>query len=77
MRFCFHWTLSLALLALCLGNLHAADGNPAFTSEAEAGPDYAMQGEYEGKIGEEKFGLVITYHATKLRHKTSYKGNIS
>src|SRR5438874_11928155 len=42
------WHL-LAWLTICLlfgGLLIAADGKPAFTNPAEAGPDFPFQGEY-------------------------------
>jgi hypothetical protein len=34
-------------------------GGEAFTDPAKAGPDFAVQGEYEGSIGDRKFGLQL------------------
>tara|TARA_R110002072_G_scaffold173600_2_gene328329 strand:+ start:112628 stop:113590 length:963 start_codon:yes stop_codon:yes gene_type:complete len=34
-------------------------GGEAFTDPAKAGPDFAVQGEYEGAIGDKKFGLQL------------------
>ncbi|NQV26968.1 MAG: DUF1080 domain-containing protein, partial [Rhodopirellula sp.] len=34
-------------------------GGEAFTDSAKAGPDFAVQGEYEGTIGDQKFGLQV------------------
>ncbi len=51
----------LVWLALCclMGGLLAADTNPAFTNPAEAGPDFAFQGEYVGSIGEFRWGAQV------------------
>jgi hypothetical protein len=34
-------------------------GGEAFTDPAKAGPDFAVQGEYEGAIGDQKIGLQV------------------
>ena len=34
-------------------------GGEAFTDPAKAGPDFAVQGEYEGAIGDKKFGIQL------------------
>jgi len=53
------------LLPLCLtacllcGSLLADDKNPAFTNPAEAGPDFAFQGEYLGNVGDQKWGAQL------------------
>jgi hypothetical protein len=37
----------------------AADDNPAFTNPAEAGPDFALQGEYLGDLGDDTWGAQV------------------
>jgi 3-keto-disaccharide hydrolase len=55
-KFC----VSLAVLLLVVGRLSAADDkNPAYTNAAEAGPDFAFQGEYLGSLGEHKWGVQV------------------
>jgi Domain of Unknown Function (DUF1080) len=49
----------LAVCVLFGGMLMAADQNPAFTSAAEAGPDFAFQGEYVGDVGSHKWGVQV------------------
>jgi hypothetical protein len=46
--------LSLLALLLVTGLVHAADKNPAYTDPREAGPDFAIQGEYRGQLGSEQ-----------------------
>lgn len=43
-----HWLALAALYSLLCGLLVAADQNPAYTNAKEAGPDFAVQGEYLG-----------------------------
>jgi 3-keto-disaccharide hydrolase len=48
--------------AVCLlfgGLLLAADQNPAFTNVKEAGPDFAVQGEYLGAAGDHTWGVQV------------------
>jgi hypothetical protein len=48
------------LVLFCvMGGLLAADTNPAFTNPAEAGPDFAFQGEYVGNVGDRQWGAQI------------------
>src|SRR6185369_5160803 len=49
----------MMLCLLCGGLLLAADGKPAFTNPADAGPDFATQGEYSGTLGEHKWGVQV------------------
>lgn len=55
-------SLSLACLCLTLlfaAPLRAADDNPAFTNAKEAGPDFAVQGEYLGTAGDDTWGVQV------------------
>ena len=55
-------TRLLTWITFCLlggSLLLAADTNPAYTSPAEAGPDFAVQGEYAGTVGEHKWGAQV------------------
>ncbi len=49
------------ILSLCISTGCFAAGDPAITSVSEAGPEYALQGEYVGKVGSEgkTFGAQI------------------
>jgi len=51
--------LAAALWSLCFGLATAADTNPAFTSAAEAGPDFPFQGEYVGDTASQKWGVQV------------------
>lgn len=47
-------------LALLIASpLRAADDNPAFTNAKEAGPDFAVQGEYLGTAGDHTWGAQV------------------
>lgn len=43
-----HWLALATLYSLLCGLLVAADQNPAYTNAKDAGPDFAVQGEYLG-----------------------------
>jgi hypothetical protein len=48
--------LVLGLVAICW----AGEGDKqAFTDPAKAGPDFAIQGEYEGKVGDKAYGAQV------------------
>jgi len=52
--------LSWAAICCCFaGLLLAADTNPVFTNPAEAGPDFSLQGEYLGNVGDHKWGVQV------------------
>ncbi len=50
------WVL---ICSLCAGLLWAADGKPAFTNPAEAGPDFTFQGEYLGTVHDQTWGVQV------------------
>jgi len=54
-----HALLWLVICTLMGGLLLAADTNPAFTNPAEAGPDFAFQGEYVGNVGDHRWGVQV------------------
>jgi hypothetical protein len=49
----------LSLAVLIAAPLRAADDNPAFTNAKEAGPDFAVQGEYLGTAGDHTWGAQV------------------
>jgi hypothetical protein len=44
---------------LVVGMACAADNNPAYTDPKQAGPDFAVQGEYRGQLGEGEWGAQV------------------
>ncbi len=48
-----------SLLLLVVGMACAADNNPAYTDPKQAGPDFAVQGEYRGQLGEGEWGAQV------------------
>jgi hypothetical protein len=63
-----HWTLPLASLFLLAAVARAADEPPktAAITAAEAGPDYALQGEYSGEIEADGETLTIAAQVIAL-----------
>lgn len=53
MRFSIHQFVHTALLMAMPIAIHAADKSDTFINAADAGPDFKIQGEYEGRIGKE------------------------
>jgi hypothetical protein len=53
-----HWLL-IAGIAFGGNWLPAADTNPAFTNATDAGPDFAIQGEYVGEVGNHRWGAQV------------------
>jgi hypothetical protein len=75
MRICLA-TLATTLL-LCGGlSLYAADGNPAYTNPAEAGPDFEFQGEYLGKVGDKLAGAQIIALGDGKFEGVGYEGGL-
>ncbi len=58
----------------------AADKNAAYTDPAKAGPDFAIQGEYQGAVktdeGERKFGVQIVALGEGKFHGAGYPGGL-
>jgi hypothetical protein len=48
-----------SLLLLMVTMACAADNNPAYTDPKQAGPDFAVQGEYRGQLGEGEWGAQV------------------
>jgi 3-keto-disaccharide hydrolase len=57
MRMQFSLLVGIALIVT--GGLRAADDNPAYTNAKDAGPDFAIQGEYLGTAGDHTWGAQV------------------
>ena len=57
MRSTFYRMAAVGLLVVSA--VHGADNNPAFTNAKEAGPDFAIQGEYAGAAGDHQWGAQV------------------
>jgi Domain of Unknown Function (DUF1080) len=60
----------------CGGLLAAADANPAFTSAAEAGPDFAFQGEYAGTADQQAWGVQVVALGGGKFDVVGYRGGL-
>jgi hypothetical protein len=67
---------AIAVGCLLAGRAFAADDNPAYTSVAEAGPDYAVQGEYVGEAGEHKWGAQVIALGDGKFELVGYQGGL-
>jgi len=69
--------LCVAICAICVRPLPAADDkNPAFTNPAEAGPDFAFQGEYRGDLGEHAWGVQVVALGEGKFDVVGYQGGL-
>src|SRR5687768_10045162 len=50
---------TFALLMAAASLAAADDKNPAYTDAKQAGPDFAVQGEYRGQLGEDEWGAQV------------------
>jgi hypothetical protein len=71
-----HWIALATLYSLLCGLLVAADQNPAFTNAKEAGPDFAVQGEYLGGEGEHQWGAQVIALGDGKFDVVGYKGGL-
>jgi hypothetical protein len=67
---------TVAVGFLVAGQVLAADDNPAFTNVAEAGPDYAVQGEYVGEAGDHKWGAQVIALGDGKFELVGYEGGL-
>lgn len=72
------FTFILAFLAplTLAAAVFAADGNPAYTSAKEAGPDFEIQGEYAGKGGDDAWGAQVIALGDGKFDLVGYKGGL-
>jgi hypothetical protein len=72
------WKLScwIVLCLFCGSLLLAADGKPAFTNAADAGPDFALQGEYAGMVGDQKWGVQVVALGEGKFDVVGYRGGL-
>jgi hypothetical protein len=69
-------TVWVSLCLLAGGLLAAADQNPAYTNPAEAGPDFAMQGEYLGGEGDHRWGAQVVALGDGKFDVVGYRGGL-
>ncbi|MDX1946344.1 MAG: DUF1080 domain-containing protein [Pirellulaceae bacterium] len=67
---------ALSLVCCFASSAIAADGKAAFTSAAEAGSDFDVQGEYVGSAGEEKWGAQVIAKGDGKFDVVGYKGGL-
>jgi hypothetical protein len=70
------WLLSLSLLVGLIVCTSACAADPAFTNPQEAGPDFAVQGEYVGEAGSDKWGAQVFALGDGKFSLVGYKGGL-
>lgn len=66
------WVVSGLLIA----SLHGQEKNPAFTNPADAGPDFAYQGEYVGDVGGHRWGAQVVALGDGKFDVVGYQGGL-
>ncbi|MCI0358805.1 MAG: DUF1080 domain-containing protein [Planctomycetaceae bacterium] len=74
MRLALGFAVGIALTVA--GGLRAADDNPAYTNAKDAGPDFAIQGEYVGAAGDHTWGAQVIARGDGKFDLVGYQGGL-